>query len=80
MKFLVSRTTLGYDKKPCDEAVFVGNQSEKCNTPKWAIELNSIQELVDFFNKYGREEYGIVIQESPYCDMLILEIYDDYRE
>lgn len=43
----------------------------------WAIEINTIEELIAFHEKYGR----LVIEESWNNDKFLqLEIYDDYRE
>ena len=43
----------------------------------WAIDINSLTELLKFYNKYG----DLIICESDYKNHpLTLEIYDDYRE
>ncbi len=43
----------------------------------WFLEINTLEELLDFKNKYGQ----IIILESWYNpDIVELEIYDDYRE
>lgn len=42
----------------------------------WSIEINSIDELIEFVNKYER----IVIQDDFSSDYKLIEIYDDWRE
>lgn len=43
----------------------------------WFITINSIEELLEFVNKYG----DIVVQKALDNDKLFeIEIYDDYRE
>ncbi len=76
MRFLVSRTSRGYKDKPCDDAFYVGRQLGDA-TPEWAVEINSLQELIDFYKKHGHE---IIITDTANTDMAVLEIYDTYRE
>lgn len=42
----------------------------------WSIEINSIEELIEFVNKYGE----IVVQDDFCSDYKEIEIYDDWRE
>jgi hypothetical protein len=42
----------------------------------WFIEIDSLDELLQFFRKYER----LVIQEHYGSDFIKIEIYDDYRE
>lgn len=46
---------------------------------KWEVEINSLEELLKFSDKYGEV---IISQESETDDLKYnsLEIYDDYRE
>lgn len=43
----------------------------------WSIELNSLEELVDFVDKYGEIVVGVDWHNQDYK---AIEIYDDYRE
>ncbi len=43
----------------------------------WSIEINSLEELVDFVNKYGEIVIGFDYNNKEYK---YVEIYDDYRE
>lgn len=43
----------------------------------WMIELNSLEELIMFCNKYG----DVIIRDNMYNEQYKeIEIYDDYRE
>lgn len=42
----------------------------------WSIEINSIEELIEFVDKHGE----IVIQDAFCSDYKEIEIYDDWRE
>lgn len=42
----------------------------------WSIEINSIEELIEFVNKYGE----IVVQDAFCSEYKEIEIYDDWRE
>lgn len=67
MKFEVTRTS-GGEESPCDEA-FVDGKNE-WNEDLYFVEFNTIEELVEFTNKYGK----IILKDDW------IEIYDDYRE
>ena len=43
----------------------------------WSIEINSLEELADFVNKYGEIVIGFNCNNQEYK---YIEIYDDYRE
>lgn len=43
----------------------------------WSVEVNTLDELVEFYNKYGR----LVIEDCMWNEAYKeIEIYDDYRE
>ena len=79
MKFEVSRTS-GYfgreDDRPCDEATLDREEKDatECRIAHWTVEIESLEGLMAFCNKYGR----IVIE--PDKPLPWLEIYDSYRE
>lgn len=76
MKFLVTRTSL-YNRwgsnSPCKEA----KQEMSEDGPIWTIEINTLEELINFRKKYG--DIILTISIYPEIDYKI-EIYDDYRE
>lgn len=57
-----------------------GKYDRICSTPTytlvWAININSLQELLDIKRERRR---GLVLDAS-YANIPVLEIYDDYRE
>ena len=47
------------------------------NVYGWFIDINTLEELINFKNKYGE----LVLQNSIYNeDIIVIEIYDTYRE
>lgn len=80
MKFKVERTSMRYrELKPCEEAyegniLWIGSDKYiKC----WYVDINSLQELLDFEKKYG----DIIITTSLFDNKTpVIEIYDYYRE
>ena len=74
MKFEINRTSLDPyihgNVPPCEEAINKSNY-------EWFIEVNSLEELVYFCDKYGD-----IIIGKPFGvnGMYTVEIYDDYRE
>jgi hypothetical protein len=71
MKFSVERTSDMYgggdtNNPPCQQAVRDGDQKD----PKWIIELNTLEELMQFVKENG--------QCVLYCGSI--EIYDFWRE
>jgi hypothetical protein len=83
MKFVVTRTSDWNDNKvPCAKAkreIITNNKSGEDYRERnvWTIELNTLEELINFTNKYGR----IVIEEYWLNDKFKeIEIYDGYRE
>lgn len=82
MKFIVQRSSdiLNLNGSPCEEAfidyVIIENISrEKKKIEVWCIEINFIEQLIAFRNKYG----GIIISKI-YDEYDYIEIYDDYVE
>lgn len=75
MKFMIFRTS-GDEPSPCDEAFLHGITPMGKNI--WVIDINSLDELLAFSNKYG----DIIVGKCHrICDDLpCIEIYDTYRE
>ena len=67
MKFKVERTSGSYKRQPTPKSVQDGNN--------WLIELNSLEELVQFIDESNN---AIVISLEEDCPCI--EIYDDWRE
>lgn len=114
MKFIVSRTSMYGDDKPCDEAskmtytridmrgaddpskipaykensslwydegtnhrIVKGKIMRDFEETGWFIEINSLEELLEFQKKYG----DLVLQHSMWNEEIPeIEIYDYYRE
>lgn len=81
MKYIVTRTSIWGDKKPCEEAFeeeVVCTYFENGKKVVWMIEINTLEELHEFIDKYG----GSVVIEDWYFNNAYkkIEIYDDYRE
>lgn len=66
-------------EKGTDHRVENGNIKRNLKSRGWFIELNTLEELIEF-----QKEYGSLIIEEPYTPSLEgylrIEIYDDYRE
>lgn len=77
MKYIVRRASVWGDVQPCEEA----NQeyiSYKDGKEKvWMVEIGTIEELMNFQQKYGDIIIGYSIIYEGYPDILI---YDDYIE
>lgn len=82
MKFVVSSTSGGYRKQPCDEAIRGSIERENkiysdANADVWFVEINTLEELIKFYEENG----DIIIKDcfwnKSYTE---IEIYDDYRE
>lgn len=92
MKFLVSRTSCKPNfvekEQPCENAViteivynephFYFNKEAGDTTKYWEIEINTLEELIEFYKKCNNE----IILTTNNIDQksLELEIYDYYRE
>ena len=73
MEFRIERTSdLWSTKPPTRYAVFAGE--DRYGT-KYTIEINSLEELIDFVKEEGK-----IIISSPSDIMPGIEIYDDFRE
>ena len=76
MKFELITTESVYNEDEIEELKPLGFEFNFKNGGYWktnkevSIEINSIDELMDFIKQYGR----IVIEDNT------IEIYDDYRE
>ena len=82
MKFIVYRTSdyKGTNIQPCDEAVLENREDLEDETYFWAIwtvEIESIEALCEFCNKYGDV---IIHPKQEDEEFPSLEIYDGYRE
>ncbi len=78
MKFMIKRTSAGDDKCPCDEShreEFV--YSDGIQTTRWFIEINTLEELIEFSKTYGLLVVGLAWED---WSIPFVEIYDDYRE
>ena len=113
MEFMINRTSILTDEKPCEEAyikkyiykdtrkltsfeeydnMFKENFTDnginhrinkqgyierELESKAWFIKLDSLEELLEFTNKYG----NIILDKSFFNhDIYTIEIYDDYRE
>ena len=78
MTFHIYRASyLPSDKKPCEEAeeILIGSKSGLA-VRVYRLEINSLDELMDFINKYG----DIVIYKGSSSESPKIVIYDDYLE
>lgn len=95
MKFIVEKTSMSSRddySRPCEEAkekITVYNSLSRENQDIWLIDINSLDELMTFVNKYEKVVIGKdYITICYYCDfdeklienLPVIEIYDDYRE
>lgn len=92
MEFLIIRASHCLTRdKPCDEAYEITTRKcERCydgvfideQVKRWMIEFNSLDDLMNFFNKYG----DIIIQHNLEPSLVDLQgmptiiIYDTYIE
>lgn len=68
MRFNISRTSSMYWEKPCEGAIDI-SESEDDN--HWVIDINTLDELMEFIN---------IDNKTLVIGAKYLEIYDDYRE
>lgn len=84
MRFVVSRTS-GWSNAPCPYATLrniegAGRLAGRLEA-LWTIEINSLEELIEFIDKYGYKSNGVVIHTCNHNPAYKeIEIYDDYRE
>lgn len=86
MIFEVSRTSYSSREKPCSEAkhhqkeithTHSGREICKGTFDYWTIEINSLEELIEFVEKHGQ----IVLQKDIFLNNTFeIEIYDTWRE
>ena len=78
MNFIVYRTSNHVDK-PCEEAVMTKLQEENQGHADegWTVEINSIEDLVNFTDRYGNI---IIKSRDSFHPVSSIEIYDDFRE
>lgn len=79
MKFSVHRASSHSEAEapPCEEARKEEVETKFNSTIQcWTIELSSLNDIVNFFRKYG----DIILKESYLKDMPTIVIYDDYVE
>ena len=76
MKFIVTRTSMWSEKSPCEEAKRDSIVEGDKTYDVWSIEINTIEELIDFADKHG----DIIIEDSFYREYKEIEIYDTWRE
>lgn len=85
MKCIVMRSSqwaYHRDEPPCEGATLgtftkIEHGKEYPDTPAWFIEINTLEELIAFADKYG----DLVLTHHAYNEKeRLLEIYDDYRE
>lgn len=81
MKFIISRASdfiESEDVKPCKESIKIPGKKDIFER-NWLIEINSIQELINFIDTYGR----IIIDKEkkiPFEIPYEIIIYDDWVE
>ncbi|MBO7732502.1 MAG: hypothetical protein J6S67_08110 [Methanobrevibacter sp.] len=101
MKFNIERTssTLYNHKKPINDVrvkevgavydILDYPNKDKIWSKIYTIEINSLEELVELVNTYGKIIIGENLKErgqydyldpQPYTEKYFLEIYDDWRE
>ena len=78
MKFFVRRASQwNYKIKPCEEAKQENVPYENGEEKVWMVEIDTIEELMNFQSKYG----DIIIRDSTlYTEYHEILIYDDYIE
>lgn len=80
MKFMLTRTST-WDKKPHPKATMM--EFDSCTNLQWGIEINTLEELIEFLEDVDTAEREIIIGKSfnkDYPEDRRIEIYDDYRE
>lgn len=73
MEFRVTRTSISLSwgkESPCEEAKKQGDA--------WFVEINTLEELLNFMDKYEKEI--IISRDLDNPQIIEIEIYDTYRE
>ena len=82
MKFYVTRTSnWGHTNSPCEGAIeekhsFENRYGEKHEMIRFYINIESLEELMEFTNKQATE----IVVSTNFEGNPAIEIYDDYRE
>lgn len=77
MKYIVRRASVRGNVKPCEEAKQEHITYKDGNENVWMVEIETIEELMNFQQKYGDIIIGTSIIYDGHPDILI---YDDYIE
>lgn len=82
MKFRVERTSglFGRTSRPCAGAELLNPNALKWECSVWEIELNTLEELVEFVKKNGTLVVSHDEREQSDYKGTTIEIYDTYRE
>lgn len=76
MKFIVSRTSMYSENRPCDEAIREYNSKE--GEEVWVVKIKDLKHLCEFTRKCGNNIVLTMYDDEAYLPEI--EIYDDYRE
>lgn len=81
MEFIVTRTSLWNNERPCWEAtpktITINKYGSEVKQNVWVVNFSNLNELMKFKKKYGQ----LVINSYLFDDSLMaIEIYDSYRE
>lgn len=82
MKFRVERTSnlFGRTPRPCAGAKLLNPNTPEWESSVWEIELNTLEELVEFVKKNGALVVSHDEREQSDYRGTTIEIYDTYRE
>lgn len=82
MKFRVNRTSdfFGRTPQPCAGATLLNPDAPEWEESVWEVELNTLEDLVDFIKKNGEVVISHDEREQSDYKSTTLEIYDTYRE
>ena len=75
MKFIVSRTSMHSENRPCDEAIREYSPQESKEV--WVVKIKDLKQLCEFTRKY-EDSIVLTTYKEPYLPEI--EIYDDCRE
>lgn len=81
MKFQVTRTSdWANSAPPCEGATLAHRHVGDLDEDIYTIEIESLEDLVRFKEKVGKEIIITTPRRMHYISPLEIEIYDDYRE